>query len=67
MRLLVDHRFCIEVARFSLRFTCRDCLHRLADDTCAHEWPNADHREVPVIAADDPPREVVFCKEFELG
>jgi hypothetical protein len=62
VRVKLDERLEDEVRRFRLRFTCPDCGHYLpAEDACAHEWPNHEHRELGKI--DD---EVVFCKEFEL-
>jgi len=63
MRTPVDERFAKEIADFSLRFTCGDCLHFLRDrGTCAHEWPNEDHL-LPLSPGE---KEIIFCKEFEL-
>jgi hypothetical protein len=63
VRLPLDARFVAEAQRYDFRFTCEDCLRFVKDDgTCAHEWPNQDHREFSFEA---PPPEIVFCKEFE--
>jgi hypothetical protein len=60
MQVPVDGQFFHDLAAFSLRFTCDDCLYFQPDDqACAHEWPTKEHR-LPVIET------VVFCKEFEL-
>ena len=62
MRVVVGEGFGVEAEQFTLRFTCADCFHYLADTGgCAHEWPNQEHMDLR------PAREVVFCKEFELG
>ncbi len=66
MRVVVGEEFLADLARFDLRFTCGDCVHRLADGTCAHEWPNAEHAAPPVLA-DGERRDILFCKEFELS
>lgn len=64
VRLPIDPRFIAEAQRFALRFTCEDCLRYDKDSgACAHEWPNQEHLR---ITWESPPREVVFCKEFEL-
>ncbi len=62
VRLPVNPAFLMEAEQFALRFTCDACLHFLpASGTCAHFWPNADHKTLSPVA-----RFVVFCKEFEL-
>jgi hypothetical protein len=62
VRLPVDPAFLGEANRFALRFTCDACLHFLpATGTCAHFWPNAEHKTLSPAAT-----VVVFCKEFEL-
>jgi hypothetical protein len=66
MRVVIDERFVAEAARLELRFTCGDCGHRLADGRCAHEWPNDEHKDPPVLAPGER-REILFCKEFELS
>ena len=67
MRVRVDGAFIAEIERFGLRFTCADCSYHVRElDTCAHAWPDALHKQPPVI----PPGELVdvtFCKEFELA
>jgi hypothetical protein len=56
-------RFEEERARFRLCYRCEDCGHYDAPrDLCRHGWPLLDQR----ARGDEPPAEVVFCKEFEL-
>jgi len=62
MQVPLDAQFLHDMASFSLRFTCDDCLYFLRqrdEQTCAHEWPTEEHR-LPMTET------VVFCKEFEL-
>lgn len=60
----VDEQLREEVRRFGLRHTCPSCIHY--DDSrrlCSHGYPLERHLEVDL----DQARELVFCKEFELG
>ena len=77
MRQRVDPRLLLEIEHWKLRFTCPDCVHymgaeggaeggRMGTKTgCAHLWPNAEHDHVPDAASIG--KELVFCKEFDLG
>jgi hypothetical protein len=69
MRVRVGPVFAQETARFELRFTCGDCVYHVArHGTCAHGWPDAEHRAAPELGPDPDARaEVSFCKEFELA
>jgi hypothetical protein len=69
LRIPWDPRFAEEVARYDLRYTCKDCVYFLEDrGACAHEWPVADH-----LAHAEPGepistgQEIVFCKELEIA
>ena len=61
MRTLVDDRLRREAEVFRLRHTCDDCIH-FDGAACSHGYPTEPHR-VPLATA----REVLFCKELELG
>jgi len=66
MRLPLGPEFHDERARFGFRFCCEDCCHFDRErQTCVHGWPHAEH----ALRFYDGPacRELVFCKEFELG
>jgi hypothetical protein len=67
VRTRIDERFLDQVAAFRLRHGCEDCFH-FVDETCAHEWPNAEHHAIlpGTRLAQLDRRELVFCKEFEL-
>lgn len=60
-----------EAARYQLRSACCHCSHlRGRDGSCGLGWPNQEQRRFPLDAPGDdgaPPREVHFCKEFELA
>jgi hypothetical protein len=68
VRHRVDERLLEEIRGHALRFTCGDCVYFLpgdhAEESCAHFWPNEEHRRVPDEV--DVGKEVVFCKEFDL-
>jgi hypothetical protein len=64
MRLPVGPEFREEWDRFAFRFCCEDCAHLAPDGTCAHGWPQDEHRLT--FYRTDSCRELVFCKEFEL-
>ncbi len=53
----------LQAERFSLRYTCEDCVYFLPDaprgDGCVHGYPNQEH----LRRAAGP---IVFCKEYEL-
>jgi hypothetical protein len=60
-----------EAKRFALRSSCRDCAFWNAGaGECWHRWPDEGQRRWPLDARDpvtgEIPREVAFCKEFEL-
>lgn len=65
MRLPMTPAFRDERDRLDLRFCCEDCAYfDAAVDRCAHDWPEAQHRQAYY---DDPNcPDIVFCKEFEL-
>jgi hypothetical protein len=64
MRIAWDDRFAREKARFALRHCCEDCgLFDTATGRCAHEFPTEGHRAADYDGA---PRDILFCKEFEL-
>jgi len=74
VRQRVDDRLLVEIERWKLRFTCPDCVHYMGaprgdvggkQTGCAHLWPNAEHDRVPDAASIG--KELVFCKEFDLG
>ena len=60
-----------EARRYELRSACRDCAFWLPRrGECVHGWPDEGQRRWPLDAAEpdtgEVPREVAFCKEFEL-
>jgi hypothetical protein len=60
-----------EARKFELRSACRDCFFwDAARARCKHDWPDEGQRRWPLDAKDpetgELPREVAFCKEFEL-
>ena len=61
MKIRADARLAEEAERFAFRHTCDDCSH-FDGARCGDDWPTAEHR-LPIAVA----REVVFCKEFEMG
>jgi hypothetical protein len=64
VRLPWTTEFDVERERFALRFSCEDCGHFDArTGGCRHDWPNESHRRHPPPSD---PRELDFCKEFEL-
>jgi hypothetical protein len=66
MRHTIDEQLMDEIQRHRLRFTCEDCAHFMGIRAgCAHGWPNAEH----ALAPDEHSigKELVFCKEFDLG
>jgi len=60
-----------EARRFELRSACHDCAYwdRQAE-ACGNQWPDEGQRRWPIDAPDtvtgERPRDVAFCKEFEL-
>jgi hypothetical protein len=65
MRQRIDEQLVREIADYELRFTCEHCAHRIPGYGCAHDWPSADHERAP--DAHSIGKELVFCKEFDLG
>jgi hypothetical protein len=60
----VDERFRDEVGAFALRYTCESCAHYDAEgQRCGNGYPTEPHRARDLKAA----RELLFCKQFELG
>jgi hypothetical protein len=53
--------------RFAFRFTCEHCAHfdDLTDE-CLHGYPNQMHR-LTLYEREPRPREIMFCKEFDLA
>jgi hypothetical protein len=67
VRIAWSEAFADERARFALRHVCEDCALFDHDvKACAHEYPIEVHARAHYEDG-GPPREVVFCKEFELG
>jgi hypothetical protein len=64
VRTPIDMTLLAEIRALGLRFTCPDCLYQLPDGSCAHGWPNQDHRRPPDALSVG--KELVFCKEFDL-
>ena len=64
MRLPLGQEFREEWQRYGFRFCCEDCVYLTALGSCAHEWPQHEHRLAHYL--DESCRELVFCKEFEL-
>lgn len=65
MRIPLSEQLLREAAQFELRSACVHCFHYIvAEERCAHEWPNELQRRWPL----DPERdtEMGICKEFEL-
>lgn len=65
-----DPEFLHERKQFALRHCCEECVFFCRDPqvpekppSCAHGWPNAEHRSAHYEAAPDL---LVFCKEFEI-
>ena len=71
MRFPLTDRFLAEAARYQLRSACCHCLHqRRATGECQLGWPNEEQRRWPLDAPEPDgsrPRDVGFCKEFELA
>lgn len=70
MRVPLTEELLREIEGYSLRSACGDCLYYLeGSGACLHHWPNDEQRRWPVEAPlenGERPREVAFCKEFEL-
>ena len=69
MKTPVDARLTTEVARFSLRFACDDCVHFSPErePTCGHGWPIRLRRDAITPTPTGGGEPVEFCKEFELA
>jgi len=64
VRIPIGPEFVAERQRYDLRFCCEDCAYLTAEGSCAHGWPQEEHR----AAYYEGPRETLtFCKEFELA
>lgn len=60
----VDPRLLEESKRFSLRFSCEDCVHcETQRRTCSLSYPNEAHLDNDLEARSS----LLFCKAFELG
>ena len=59
-----------EARRYNLRSACVHCFFWDAKrETCKHDWPDDGQRRFPIDAKDsngETPKDVAFCKEFEL-
>jgi len=65
MRLPLGPEFRDEWKRFGFIFCCEHCVYLTREGTCAHEWPQAEHR---LAHYQDPAcQTLVFCKEFEAS
>jgi hypothetical protein len=65
VRFAFDPKFLEEREKCRLRHTCEECAHFDHHlEECAHGWPNRAHREAYYA---EEGRDIVFCKEFELG
>jgi hypothetical protein len=60
----IDDTFRREAEHFQLRWSCESCAH-FEEETgaCSHGFPNSAHR----LRDLEGQRELVFCKDFELG
>ena len=72
MRFSLTDQLIDEARRFALRSACPDCVHWDGGrEACGNLWPDEGQRRWPIDARDpvtgERPREVAFCKEFELG
>jgi hypothetical protein len=64
MKTRVDARFREEAHAFELRYTCESCAHYDPDrQRCGNGYPTEPHRQRDLKAE----RELLFCKQFELG
>ena len=71
MRFPLTDRLIEEARRYELRSACCHCFFWDArGERCRHDWPDEGQRRWPLDAKDpetgERPREVAFCKEFEL-
>ncbi len=63
MRLSHSDEFERERTQYRFAFTCESCAHfDRRRERCRHEYPTDEHRQ----AYYQEPRDLVFCKEFEL-
>ena len=66
MKIPYDHRFAEQRREYRFVFTCENCrYYSLLRGECLHEYPNMEHRAAH-YDPENPPREILFCKEFEL-
>ena len=70
MKFALTEQLLAEANRFQLRSACVHCFHWDArEERCRHDWPDEGQRRWPLDAVGangERPREVAFCKEFEL-
>ncbi|MBK7584901.1 MAG: hypothetical protein IPI67_32515 [Myxococcales bacterium] len=60
----VDEQLRREAALHSLKFSCEDCAHFVADrHACANGYPTGPHHAVQLAQVST----LEFCKEFELA
>jgi hypothetical protein len=70
MKFALTQQLIDEARRYELRSACCHCFYWDArKEACKHDWPDEGQRRWPLDAKDsagEAPREVAFCKEFEL-
>jgi hypothetical protein len=70
MRFPLTDELLAEATRFELRSACCHCMYQdRTSGACRLGWPNQQQRRWPLDAPDADgtrPRDVHFCKEFEL-
>ena len=66
MKTPTDARLRDEAERFTLRFTCEECVHfDAASARCGNGYPPGPRAGAIARAHDD--GELAFCKEYELA
>jgi hypothetical protein len=64
MKSRVDPRFREEARRYALCYTCEHCAHYDPErERCGNGYPTDPHRRRDLKDV----RELLFCKQFELG
>ncbi|HMJ09824.1 MAG TPA: hypothetical protein VK524_00390 [Polyangiaceae bacterium] len=64
MKSRVDAQFRTEVRVFDLRYTCESCAHYEPEGKlCGNGYPTEPHRARELLDV----RELLFCKQYELG
>lgn len=67
MRVPWHTSFEVQRRQYRFCFTCEDCAHHHPEAaSCVHGFPNAEHLQRH-YTPEDPPSDILFCKEFELA